>query len=1077
MEIPSPKEFMKNRRPSKFSDSIVTKKSKLNRSLLEYHINSLTSRKQEYEFEEFARKLCQFEICPGLRPQTGPTGGGDGKVDSETTSKSKSLSILCYVGIEKPTNEKWAFAFSAKKTWIPKVKSDVKNIFKVDRNYNKIFFITNQYAKASKRAEVEDELSKEFGIEVIIHDRTWILDKIFENKREKLAIDELKLGNDIEEEIETGPLDYQKERKLLEINKSIEEDVVNQSVNFKTVDNVLNSAILVRELEKTPTEINGYFDRAIKFAKDYGTKNQQFSATYQKAWATYFWLEDVTGFCKQYNDVENLALGSENISHIERLRNLWTILYTLSIKTDLVDEKTIDVKTKKLRLELKSLAKNPSYVTASLQAKGMLLLMDLMLNFGDEKVVSETFNKLSDLSEKANKLIGYPFVIFSQALNEMSDIFTGNEAYEKLQEKLVDLASHREVDISVADMLYVRGLSYYEKGEFYEAISYLGKALYRFYKKESKESLVRSLFLLSMCYEEVGLLWAARGSLINAANYATSDFWIEGNINRAQIMCYQRLKTIELRLGNIGYALEWHRLGRLMEFQTIRTEEEKKNFLDQSLHFGSILGMLLIKTSDEELKKLEYLPDILFEHDLDFAAYGLIFRLGCHELLPMEFVKDQSSDDLQKFFDSYLTQPAQDYLPFLPNLHLKNNLTMKSKILGAEFIVETTDKTPEVELGESFLAALESFLSTTMRYRAVSRDSQILITVSSNNSQKEKVKYQFRNNGKLGVDVTCQKFSLNGLTLEQQYEISDTLSRAIVELIAHSVVFEDPKSDLLKLFKDEEVAYRSFNFSGSLVTLGNLLGQEPRRSILEWLSKEKRQYPYLKEKAGSVNVVAKNKEIKSDSAPFDYDHLKHDEIKNISIIRQHLWDKADWKGVLYYVPPDAPPILGLMFGSKKISEAIFKDWIETFSKEDKNETIRLSILRGISRKHPAWYRAVISTNLESTSLKGNVVNVARMHTMNPESTDNLDRFSDSFNKFGFYLLAPAYVKTKVTYPELDISLGIIKRSFNDRNAWQVGLNDPDISGIIPNEDDILIPESEIDAPVIKLLDWKRRKVR
>jgi hypothetical protein len=1074
MKIVSPKEFMKSRRPSRFSDSKIIKKSKLNRSILEYHLGTLTSRKQEYEFEEFARKLCQFEICPGLRPQTGPTGGGDGKVDSETTSKSRSLAILCYTGIEKPTNEKWSFAFSAKKDWVTKVKSDVKNISETDRNYKKIFFITNQYAKASKRSEVEDQLSKQYGIEVIIQDKTWVLDKIFGNKREKLAIDELGLGSDIGEEIEVGPLDFQKDKKLDEINKSIEEDVVNQSVNLKTVDDVLDSAILVRELEKPATEINGYFDKAIRFAEDYGSKNQVFSAVYQKAWTTYFWLENFNSFINLYNDVENIALESENISQIERLRNLWTLLYTLSKKTELIDKKSIDIKTKKLRDKLGSFVNDSSYITASMQAKGMLLLMDLILNIDDEKVISQTFDKLSGLAMEANGLIGYPFEDTFQSLNELSDIFTGNEAYERLQEKIVGLISKRKDEISVAEMLYTRGLKYFEKNEFYEAINYLGKALYRFYKKESKDDLVRTLFLISMSYEEVGLLWAARGALIRAAAYATSDFWIEGEINRMQIICYEKLKTIELRLGNVGYALEWHRLGYIMESQTLRTEDQKNKFMDRNLHFGSVLGMLLIKITDEELQKLEYLPDVLFEYDLDFAAYGLIFRLGCHKLLPKEFVKDQSNNDLQKFFDSYLTQPAQDYLPDVPNFYSEKKLIMKSQILGAEFIVEATNKSPEIEFGESFLAAIESFLSTTMRYKAVSRDSQILVKINSDSLQKERIKYQIRKGVKIGIDITCQDFNAHSLTLEEQQEISIILSKAVLELIANSVVFDDAKNDLLKLFKDEEVSYRSFNFSGSFVILGNVLGYNPKRAITDWTSIKNHRYPFVKEKAMKVNALQKKRKG-TDSVAFDYNHLKHNEIKNISIIRQHLWDEAGWKGVMYFVAPNRPPILGLMFANKEAAESIFQDWISTFSKEDKNDVIRLSMLRGVSQKHPAWYRTIISTNFKNDLLgTDKVIIIARMHTMNPESTVNLDRFSESFNRFGYYLLAPAYIKTEFMQPKLNIGLGIVKRSFNDRYAWEVGLNDPDIPGIL-KEDNIFIPKNVKNAPVIKLLDWKLKK--
>src|SRR5690348_11549745 len=106
----SPRSFMEQRRPGSFSDTEVVKESQLDSLKLEYHLDTLSTRKQEYDFEEFARKLCQFEIQPNLRPQTGPVGGGDGKVDTETTPVSEAISDTYYFGVEKASNERWGFA-------------------------------------------------------------------------------------------------------------------------------------------------------------------------------------------------------------------------------------------------------------------------------------------------------------------------------------------------------------------------------------------------------------------------------------------------------------------------------------------------------------------------------------------------------------------------------------------------------------------------------------------------------------------------------------------------------------------------------------------------------------------------------------------------------------------------------------------------------------------------------------------------------------------------------------------------------------------------------------------------------
>lgn len=126
----SPSDFMRARRPELFSDSVATTdEPPLDRAQLEFHLDTLTQRKEETRFEHFSRRLAEKELCPNLLPQTGPTGGGDSKVDSETYPVSSAIAQRWYEGDpERSSAERWAFAFSAKKKWRDKVKSDIAEI-------------------------------------------------------------------------------------------------------------------------------------------------------------------------------------------------------------------------------------------------------------------------------------------------------------------------------------------------------------------------------------------------------------------------------------------------------------------------------------------------------------------------------------------------------------------------------------------------------------------------------------------------------------------------------------------------------------------------------------------------------------------------------------------------------------------------------------------------------------------------------------------------------------------------------------------------------------------------------------
>ena len=285
----SPREFMSARHPEDFSDSTEQKQPVLDRSMLEYHLATLTNRNQETVFESFARNLAERTICPNLRPQTGPTGGGDSRVDSETYPVSDLLSLTWYEGIgRESSSERWAFAFSAKKAWRPKAYSDIEKIASTDRGYSKGFFITNQYVPDRTRGDIEDSLSNEYDpLDVRILDLNWILDRIFTENLETLAIRELGLEVSTRTEVEKDPIDIQRERDLDEIEARIKA-APQHHLGLGFTNDCIDAAILSRGLGHPRTTVEGRFQRAQRVSENHGTPHQRLVSVYQWAW-TLFW--------------------------------------------------------------------------------------------------------------------------------------------------------------------------------------------------------------------------------------------------------------------------------------------------------------------------------------------------------------------------------------------------------------------------------------------------------------------------------------------------------------------------------------------------------------------------------------------------------------------------------------------------------------------------------------------------------------------------------------------------------------------------------------------------------------------
>ena len=88
--------------------------SPLPRAVFEYHLDTVTSRKQEYRFEHFAASWLKGDLPqPSCSDRT--YGGGDSKVDAETYPVADRLRSVVDRFSGSGT-ERWAYAFSAKRS-------------------------------------------------------------------------------------------------------------------------------------------------------------------------------------------------------------------------------------------------------------------------------------------------------------------------------------------------------------------------------------------------------------------------------------------------------------------------------------------------------------------------------------------------------------------------------------------------------------------------------------------------------------------------------------------------------------------------------------------------------------------------------------------------------------------------------------------------------------------------------------------------------------------------------------------------------------------------------------------------
>lgn len=1070
----SPKAFLRSRRPERYSDSTFAEERPLDRNLLELRLDTLTSRGQETDFERFARRLAERELCPNLLPQTGPRGGGDSKVDSETYPVAEQLAFAWFIGKgTEASHERWAFAFSAAKEWKPKAKGDIEKIASTKRGYTKAIFVTNQFVPDRKRAEFEDRLSNAHELDVRVLDRSWILDRVFSGNHVDLVEDELKLRVKARHVIRKGPLDTEREGELEEADTRIDTAVREERYCSALVDDALSTAELARGLERPRHEVEGRFKRAERLALRYGTRRQRVEVAYQEAWTAFWWYEDETAIPDLYMKVEERAKGSRNVYDIERLVSLWHILEGCIDQKHYLQQPTwLEERAKTVTAELERLAGEKTRPSTALQAEMFLLIIQLRERQAAGEPLGPILKKLERTIEGASRLTGFPLDLTIQVIAELGKYLDTEPEYENLFETAVRVSSEQKQKLTTARLLVQRGRQFLESGRPYDAIRILGRSLRLLFNHSGRYEAVQALYLCGIAYKRVGLLWAARGVLVAAASLATDEFWRYGKITHFQSSCYEILKWIELKIGRLPQVLSWHATNVAATSALVARGEPPAELAVLEKDFDALLGILLLRTRFSDLRWLKHLPDGLLRLNLVHASVALVYALG-HEDVVMDSL-GCGKDECENYFVALSRQPAATDLPASPSLWIHQRVTLCSRVLGCEYRVDSDNVLPCVEIAESILAALEALLASAPITQAFAKIPELPIKVRKSDFAEWPFSVEVTEvAGRPQVEVRARPFNPHQITPDEQVALRSAIHNAVIQIMVHSLRIRDVKKMLAQL-GDEEAFDRAVNFTSSFVAVGNVLGNNPPQNLGVW--EEGQLYSLRRSKQWNAGI-AEPEQLTKRSASNERT-VKHSEMRTVSLIREGLWDKANWLGMLFYQSQNGSelPILAPYFADAKAGRKIFEELLNEIGRDDITNKLRLTIIRGIDRTRPHAYKVLVGTNTEKDySNDGGqyVATVYRIRDVNSSDGVNLNLFIENYRQHQACILAPGFCINGKT-PQFDLKFHIIKRNVQLRYAWQIGRHDPDAAAIGP-DDEPIVPTGIENPPVLELLAYLRKQ--
>lgn len=270
-------------------------------------------------------------------------------------------------------------------------------------------------------------------------------------------------------------------------------------------------------------------------------------------------------------------------------------------------------------------------------------------------------------------------------------------------------------------------------------------------------------------------------------------------------------------------------------------------------------------------------------------------------------------------------------------------------------------------------------------------------------------------------------------------------------------------------FLREALIYEHRNFSTNIFTENGKFFME------DWINNSTKKYELVRDV--TPITLTKKQSKKSEKGKPNFENISHKNIKSISNIDNQLWDQANWKGFGFFRTQEIFFGLLLAFENVEAGKKIFEKWIRTFGKTDQQDNIKITIIQGVNKENPHWYRVVISKKNKDEDFEegGFVITSSRMLDITPKDGNNLKNILFSHQYFKKYIIVPAMYNLKMEIIPF-IELGILKNDLTIKNAWEIGVHDFDRVAIRKGDNPV-IPDNIENPPILELIkDLSNREI-
>lgn len=478
---------------------------------IRFALDQLSAKNSHHEFEHVCRFLTRARICSNVLPATGPvSGGGDQGRDFETFRSYLAASPIAETSFAGLVSDKpLAFACTLQKKQIDKkIQSDVKTIMSSGSTVEGVHYFCSCDVPAAKRHKLQEWARATHSIELEIHDGQ--------------SISELLAGRDVF---------WIAERYL-----SVPSDIYPRSAVDDGGDWYKEQLEAWRKKDSTPRNHADF--SAVKAA------GRHAHSTAELRQDVPFWLRVMESFLDPGSDqllrrraiYEVAYLSLKGMGTLagqeERLREYFSAVPTLEDPVDLEDASPMinycavvaHRGDSGLTVDEVSAWRSSLIDRVEERLRGPRTTNDLCLLLDLRGYLATSIDpkhpvrpQLEDALVWWNKLLDkvpgaplYPLERLADHLTQFVAIFDEPPGYYQFTQRVDTLLAERAGEFVAAEKCMDRAEAFYKKRNLLAAVNQLHQSKVKWFAAETLQSSLRSMFLLSRCYSELGLQFAAK---------------------------------------------------------------------------------------------------------------------------------------------------------------------------------------------------------------------------------------------------------------------------------------------------------------------------------------------------------------------------------------------------------------------------------------------------------------------------------------------------------------------------------------------------------------------------------------